>query len=1348
MVAQSAALRLSFSLGGLIMATLLLTTATTALTAGAPGWIAAAATLAATAAGSMIDQRLFGSNSRREGPRLADLQVQTSAEGNPLPEVAGRLRLAGQVIWATRFREEATTETAGGGGKGSGGGGGTTNVTTYHYYASFAVALCEGTIDRIWRLWADGKPLDLTGIVMRVYTGDAAQEPDPLIEAVEGAGRAPAYRGTAYVVFENLPLGRFGNRLPQLVFEVFRRIAPEAGAGLESLIKGVTLIPGGGEFAYETRVITTGSGGTAAGAQAPQNRSAGDARADLLPALDDLAASLPAVERVSLVVGWFGDDLRAGHCQIRPKVEDAVKATFDGRNPMAWSVQGLARSAVPLVSRRKDSVHKAYGGTPSDESVVRAIREMHQRGYQVALYPFLFMDIPADNLQPDPYSDHGMAIGQPVYPWRGRLTANIAPGFAGSSAGTGAIAGEIAALVGTVAPAHETLVINGTTNEVTCSYSGPAQWSMRRQVLHYAHLVAAVNGLAPGAVDAFILGSELRGLTTLRDGAGDYPFVAALRALAADCRAIMGPSVRLTYAADWSEYFGHQPADGSGDLRYHLDPLWADPHIDAVGIDNYLPLSDWQEGGQHLDAVAGWKGPHDAAYLRSNIEGGEYYDWYYASEADRRAQIRTPISDGAYGKAWVYRPKDLRRWWSEPHVERIGGIEQPMATPWVPAGKPIWFTELGIPSIDRGSNQPNVFFDPKSAESAVPHFSSGARDDLVQRVTLAAWLDYFGPTAPTNPTSPIYGGRMVETIAIWTWDARPYPAWPARQDIWGDVDLWALGHWLNGKVGLADLGGLVAAICRRGGLKPADIDVSALNRIVSGYMRDRVLSPRAELEALMEAFDFSAVETGGRLCFRPKGELPLLDLTLDDLAAGSTSQGDFAITRAQETDLPGDVTLRFTDLTRDYRSGAVVSRRQLGGALGRHIVALPLAMDEDQALQVAERLLAEAWVGRETVRLALPPSRLALEPGDTIRLETAAGRQILRIGRISDGITRQIEAQAVEPALHRPVLSAGAPRSVGQLPVPAGLAVAFLDLPLLDPDAPAHRPWVAAGTTPAVPVAIQASTTGESFESWGQIGLSATMGITVYPFYNGPACFWDEGNVLGVALSSGSLISRSRDQLLTGDANALAVENEAGEWEVLQFAQATPVEPGRYDLQGLLRGRLGTEQAMRSPLAPGARVVLLNGALHHLALPASLRNIEVAYRLGPASTGLGDVTWQASRFTCRGIGLRPYAPAHVTATRDAAGNLSLRWIRRTRLGGQWSDLADVPLGEEQERYEVDILDGGGPAVKRTLSVGSPEATYTAAQALADFGWVPGVVVVTVHQVSALFGRGLGTTATV
>ena len=188
-----------------------------------------------------------------------------------------------------------------------------------------------------------------------------------------------------------------------------------------------------------------------------------------------------------------------------------------------------------------------------------------------------------------------------------------------------------------------------------------------------------------------------------------------------------------------------------------------------------------------------------------------------------------------------------------------------------------------MPSADKGANQPNVFYDPKSSESFLPYFSKGTRDDLIQRRALEAVLSYWAPSGTNNPTSGVYSGRMIEAFGIWTWDARPYPAWPGRADLWSDGDLYPLGHWLNGKVGLADLAALVAERCRRVGFTA--YDVSALVGVVTGYLRDRPMSPRAEIEALASAYSFDAVETDGVIRFVPRGRSSVATLTLAELAA-------------------------------------------------------------------------------------------------------------------------------------------------------------------------------------------------------------------------------------------------------------------------------------------------------------------------------------------------------------------------------------------------------------------------------------------------------------------------------
>ena len=242
------------------MATLLLSTVGTAI-GGALGGPAGALIGKALGglAGAAADQALLGSTGstpNQEGPRLTSVDITGSAEGSPITRIVGRSRLAGQMIWATRFKEVATTDD-GGGGKGLGGGGGGASTTTYKYYANFAVAFCEGSVDRIGRIWADGREIDQESddVVIRKRLGKANQGKDTLIEAKESSNWTPGYRSVAYVVFETMALETYGNRMPLITAEVYRSVGD-----LEGLVQSVALIPGTTEFGYDPEPITRLSG--------------------------------------------------------------------------------------------------------------------------------------------------------------------------------------------------------------------------------------------------------------------------------------------------------------------------------------------------------------------------------------------------------------------------------------------------------------------------------------------------------------------------------------------------------------------------------------------------------------------------------------------------------------------------------------------------------------------------------------------------------------------------------------------------------------------------------------------------------------------------------------------------------------------------------------------------------------------------------------------------------------------------------------------------------------------------------------------------------------------------------
>ncbi len=293
-----------------------------------------------SAFGRMLDRQLFAAPAQHatrhvEGPRLNDLDVPASVEGGGIARAFGRVKLSGQVIWATRFEEEVTTTTEtsyGGssGGKGGGGGGPssvTTTTTSYSYYANVAVALCEGPIATIGRIWADGEPLDTAGLVIRVHTGAEDQLPDALIQAKEGTPDVPAYRGIAYVVFERLPVGAFGNRLPQFAVEVVRPIGR-----LENRLTAVCLVPGATEFGYHTTLVRRVDG---PGASTPENRHVTTASTDVVASLDELQALAPNLAAVAIVLPWYATDLRCavGACGPASTRRPSPPSARSGRSP-------------------------------------------------------------------------------------------------------------------------------------------------------------------------------------------------------------------------------------------------------------------------------------------------------------------------------------------------------------------------------------------------------------------------------------------------------------------------------------------------------------------------------------------------------------------------------------------------------------------------------------------------------------------------------------------------------------------------------------------------------------------------------------------------------------------------------------------------------------------------------------------------------------------------------------------------------------------------------------------------------------------------------------------------------
>ena len=1299
------------------MATILLSAAGAAVGAGFGGSVlglsgavigrAIGATL-----GRVIDQRLMGAGSSAvETGHVDRFRLTGASEGAPIGDIWGRMRVAGQVVWASRFHEQVTT-TSTGGGKGAPPKPKVT-TTEYTYSVSMALALCRGEITRVGRIWADGVEISRDDVTIRIYTGAQDQSPDPKIVAVEGMGNVPAYRGIAYVVLEDLELGQFGNRVPQFSFEVMR---PAQGSHIDTVpdltrgIKGVALIPGTGEYSLATTPVHFAYD---VGNNVSANINSPAGKADLEVSLEALREELPACQSVSLVVSWFGNDLRCADCELRPKVESRA---FDGA-PLPWRAGGIGRIAadeVPQVLGRP-----IYGGTPSDAAVIEAIAALHGQGKAVMFYPFILMDQLSGNGLADPWTG---AADQPRLPWRGRITLSIAPGRAGTPDRTPAAVTEVAAFFGTAQPGDFSVVAGAVV------YSGPPEWSYRRFILHYAKLCALAGG-----VDAFCIGSELRGLTQIRAAGDVFPTVAALRQLAADVRSILGPTCKISYAADWSEFASYN--DGAGNLYFHLDPLWADANIDFIGVDNYLPLSDWRDEENHADA--GWGSIYNIDYLKANIAGGEYYDWFYGSPEERAAQIRTPIADGAYGEPWVWRIKDIKNWWQNPHHNRLAGVRQSVASAWVPESKPIWFTEFGCAAIDKGTNEPNKFLDPKSSESVLPSYSNGRRDDLIQMQYLRAMIDFWADP-DQNPYSAAYGGNMVnmDRAHVWAWDARPFPQFPANGAIWADGLNYPKGHWISGRTTAQPLSSVVAEICAQSGM--TSFDVSGLYGLVRGYSVSDNGSARAALQPLMLAYGFEAVERDGKLVFRMRDGRSTAAITAAQLAIGDNTAGFVETVRAMEAEVAGRVRLNFVEAEGDYEARSVEAIFPDEETVGISQSELSLSLTRAEGQRIVERWLSEARVARDGARFTLPPSLGHLGAGDVLRL--ADGPQhTYRIDRVEQAGAIAIEAVRVEAAVFEPSDESEERLTPRSFAAPVPVSSVFLDLPLMSGQEIPHQPHLAIAAKPwPTSVAVYSSDQDAGYKLNRLISTASIMGRTLSTFDAAQPGLWDRGDALRVKIASGSLASVGADQLLNG-ANLMAIgDGSAENWELFQFRDANLVAPATYDLSMRLRGQAGTDAGMPISWPAGSVVVLMNGAPAQVSLQASERELARHFRIGPAKRPFSDPSFTHRVEAFSGIGLRPLSVCHLRARRNAAADCLVDWIRRTRIDGDsWSSY-EVPLGELRELYLVRVLLGS--TVVRETTLATPQWIYTLAMQTADSVTAQSFEI-HVAQISDAFGLG-------
>jgi hypothetical protein len=703
-------------------------------------------------------------NSKEDSVNIRQFDLQ-QIDGFNLPKVYGKIRLEGNWLWQSTVRSQVVRSGSSGLGLLSQAlsmisglnifGAAGKQTTDVLYFQDFEVAICEGEVQSLDGVYLGEDWMDISRFNYNFYNGTSTQD---------------KYKNVAYIRFNNFPLHEFSNVIPNFTFEITRK--PHYSKNdVADLVKGITVIPGSGEFVLDTKIQSKYAieYGRKAYFLGYSNYNSLDAKSNALVSLDRMKAEFPNLEWVSPVICWFGTSLDVKNCQITPRVEEQYISTA----PDEWSVRGVGRNGTNLISF-DDKDRPNYGGTVADIAVVRYLQELKRRGYKVIFYPMVFMDLPGK-------------------PWRGRLSGNYA--------------------------------------DVSSFFS--KQNGYNQFILHYANLTK-------GLVDAFVIGSEMVGLTSITDGNGNFPAVNEFKNLAGLVRGVLGSGVKITYAADWSEY--HHTNGG----WYNLDPLWMDANIDFIGIDAYFPLTnDVTESPSVEQIMQGWN-------------SGEGYDFYYS---DGQRTQKEPLG-AAY--AW----KNLRWFIENEHWNPNG-----QKSVWRPKSKKIWFTEYGFPSVDGAANQPNVFYNPEAVDGSFPRKSKGLVDFTAQKNAIAATEQFWANNSD-----------IVEQKNLWTYDARPYPFFPALDSVWSDGNLWQYGHWVNGKFSQSNLADLVGDLLTASGFERSEFDVNLLQNItINGFKINSNKSLSDILSTLAMIYNFVYYEQNGVLIFASTDLLEAVDIDPSDI---------------------------------------------------------------------------------------------------------------------------------------------------------------------------------------------------------------------------------------------------------------------------------------------------------------------------------------------------------------------------------------------------------------------------------------------------------------------------------
>lgn len=541
---------------------------------------------------------------------------------------------------------------------------------------------------------------------------------------------------------------------------------------------------------------------------------------------------------------------------------------------------------------------------------------------------------------------------------------------------------------------------------------------------------------------------------------------------------------------------------------------------------------------------------------------------------------------------------------------------------------------------------------------------------------------------------------------------------------------------------------IVSDVWEMSGGDLSEIDVSELTDIVPGYTLARQAAGRGVIQPLMGAWFFDCVESGIRVKWPKMGKAHVSTIDSGELGAAvfqltrSDPEPPYELEHIDENEAPRELTLKYIDKLANYDPGTQRAMRQAAGSLSPATLDLPIVLEAGHAAEVVWTHLMRSHAAKNPIKFALSHAYEALEPADAIVVPLSNGehQRIVIQKRTTARPLIEYEGVLEDPSVWDRAFP-GTER--GQLPRqnnPAELTATELEIMDLPPLRQEDNRIVAymamsraSGNGWPGAVAYKSTDGGASYTALYSTNAEATMGyiVTALPAWTS-GNVWDRVNTVRVYLRRGTLSSATELAVLNG-ANAAVIGNE-----IIQFANATLIGNGVWELDTLLRHRIGTEWAAQSDHATNTRFVLLTAtSIRAVEYPLADMNVARSYKAVTSGQALADGSVES--FSGIGNSVKPLAPVKVQGVRDMSDNLTVTWIRRARLNADWQDGFDVPLDEPSEQYRVYVFTSAArTAIARTEDVTSPTWTYTAAEQTTDFGTPQDEVHLSIYQITPTY----------